>query len=189
MALMLNSVSLRAEEEARQPVVLVVEDEVLIRSAVAEYLRILGNSVVEAASAAEAIAEFAAGVSIDIVFSDIQMPGSMDGLSLARWISYHHPGVNVVLTSGNSHRRAAEVTASFLPKPYRVAEAARCIRSLLEDPQQGWMRATRRVDLSRQRLPSAISWGRGNPHSRAPASRHETALCQSRIRKIPIIHR
>jgi CheY-like chemotaxis protein len=133
MALMLNSVSSRAEEEARQPVVLVVEDEALIRSAVAEYLRISGNSVVEAANAAEAIAVFAAGVPIDVVFSDIHMPGTMDGFGLARWISHHHPGINVVLTSGNSHRRAAEVTAFFLPKPTawrkQPVASARCSKT------------------------------------------------------------
>jgi CheY-like chemotaxis protein len=122
---MLNSVSSRAEEEARQPVVLVVEDEVLIRSAVAEYLRILGNSVVEAASAAEAIAVFAAGAPIDVVFSDIHMPGTMDGFSLARWVYHHHPGIHVMLTSGNADAaRATEVAGLFFPKPYRTAEVA-----------------------------------------------------------------
>jgi hypothetical protein len=69
--------------------------------------------------------------------TSVKRPGPMDGLSLARWTSHHHPGVNVILTFGNSHGRAAEVAAFFLPKPYRVAEAAHCIRSLLEDPQQG----------------------------------------------------
>src|SRR6266446_7858051 len=95
---MLNAAKSRAEEEAHQPLVLVVEDEVLIRSAVAEYLRISGNLVVEAANAAEAIADFAAGVPIDIVFSDIQMPGTMDGIGLARWVYRNRPGIHVVLT-------------------------------------------------------------------------------------------
>ena len=81
---MLNAVKSRADDEDRQPAVLVVEDEVLIRSAVAEYLRIAGNLVVEAANAAEAIAVFAAGVPIDVVFSDIHMPGTTDGLSRLR---------------------------------------------------------------------------------------------------------
>ena len=128
---MLNAVKSRAEDEARQPAIL-VEDEVLIRSAVAEYLRIAGNLVVEAANAAEAIAVFAAGVPIDVVFSDIHMPGTTDGLSLARWVCDHHPGTRVVLTSGNADAaRAAEVAEIFFPKPYRTAEVAMRIRSLL----------------------------------------------------------
>ena len=130
----LNSVNSPAEEEARQPVVLVVEDEVLIRSAVAEYLRISGNSVVEAANAAEAIAVFAAGISIDVVFSDIRMPGTMDGLGLARWIYHHHPGIHVMLTSGNTDAtRATEVAELFFQKPYRTAEVALRIRLLLAE--------------------------------------------------------
>ena len=132
--LTLNSVNSPAEEEARQPVVLVVEDEVLIRSAVAEYLRISGNSVVEAANAAEAIAVFAAGISIDVVFSDIRMPGTMDGLGLARWICHHHPGIHVMLTSGNADAtRATEVAELFFQKPYRTAEVAVRIRLLLAE--------------------------------------------------------
>jgi CheY-like chemotaxis protein len=138
----LNAVKSRAEEDARQPVVLVVEDEVLIRSAVAEYLRISGNLVVEAADAAEAIAVFAAGVAIDVVFSDIHMPGTMDGLSLARWIRHHHPGIRVVLTSGNADAaRATEAAEMFFPKPYRTAEVAVRIRLLLaESPTSGLLK-------------------------------------------------
>src|SRR5437879_13850595 len=99
---MLNATKSRAEEEARQPLVLVVEDEVLIRSAVAEYLRLAGNLVVEAANAAEAIAVFAAGVPIDVVFSDIPMPGTMGGIGLAHWVYHRQPRLHVVLTSRNS---------------------------------------------------------------------------------------
>jgi CheY-like chemotaxis protein len=130
----LNAVKSRAEEDARQPVVLVVEDEVLIRSAVAEYLRISGNLVVEAADAAEAIAVFAAGVPIDVVFSDVHMPGTMDGLSLARWVYQHHPAARVVLTSGNADAaRATQVAELFFSKPYRTAEVAVRIRLLLAE--------------------------------------------------------
>jgi CheY-like chemotaxis protein len=125
------------EEATRQPAVLVVEDEILIRSAVAEFLRGAGYRVIEAAEAAEAVAIFASGTQIDLVFSDINMPGPMDGLGLVRWIAEHHPGIHVILTSAISHaRRAGEMGAGFLPKPYRLAEAARRIASLLNDPPQ-----------------------------------------------------
>ena len=123
------------EEEIRQPAVLVVEDEILIRSAVAEFLRDAGYRVIEAANAAEAVAVFASRTQIDLVFSDINMPGRMDGVGLVRWIADHHPRIHVILTSAISHaRRAGESGAGFLMKPYRLAEAARRIASLLNDP-------------------------------------------------------
>jgi CheY-like chemotaxis protein len=125
------------EEATRQPAVLVVEDEILIRSAVAEFLRDTGYRVIEAASAAEAVAIFASRTQIDLVFSDINMPGTMDGIGLVRWIADHHPGIHVILTSAISYaRRAREIGAGFLPKPYRLAEAARRIGALLDDPPQ-----------------------------------------------------
>ena len=65
------------EEATAQRAVLVVEDEILIRSAAAEFLRGAGYKVIEAANAVEAVAVFASRVQIDLVFSDINMPGSM----------------------------------------------------------------------------------------------------------------
>ena len=125
------------EESTRQPAVLLVEDEILIRSAVAEFLRGAGYRVIEAADAGEAVAIFASGTQIDLVFSDVNMPGPMDGVGLVRWIADHHPGIHVILTSAISHaRRAGESGAGFLMKPYRLAEAARRIASLLNNPPQ-----------------------------------------------------
>ena len=125
---------LRAEKEARQPVVLVVDDEIFVRSAVAEYLRISGYTVVEAANAVEAIAVFVSGEPIDVVFSDVRMPGPTDGLRLARWVYQHHPGIPVVLTSGNGDATAIEHVAEFfVSKPYRAAEVANRIHLLLEE--------------------------------------------------------
>jgi len=123
------------EEAARHRAVLLVEDEILIRSAVAEFLRSAGYRVIEAANAAEAVAVFASGTPIDLVFSDVTMPGAMDGVGLARWVAGHHPGIRVILTSAISHaRRAGEIGAAYLPKPYRLAEAARRIGFLLNEP-------------------------------------------------------
>src|SRR5208282_5284707 len=122
------------EAAARQPVILVVEDEILVRSPVAEFLRTVGYKVVEAANAAEAVAVFNTGTVIDLVFSDIDMPGPMDGVGLACWISVHHPDIHVILTSGIHHAaRGRGTTDLFLPKPFRLAEVALRIRSLLED--------------------------------------------------------
>jgi CheY-like chemotaxis protein len=119
-----------AENEARQAIVLVVEDEILVRSAVAEHLRGSGYAVIEAANAAEAIALFNSGEPIDVVFSDVHMPGAMDGLDLARWVDRHQPFVPVLLTSGNRDARTPPAR-SFLPKPYRMGDVLNRLHSLL----------------------------------------------------------
>lgn len=125
-----------SEIEDERPVVLIVEDEVLVRMVVAEYLRDCGFMVIEAGSAKEAMALFKADIEIDAVFSDIQMPGEMDGFGLARWLRQHHPDVKVILTSGaasNAAQKAADLChdGPLLPKPYDSEEVERRIRQLL----------------------------------------------------------
>lgn len=100
----------------------------LVRSLVAAYLRESGFEVIEATSADDAIRVLQADVQVDIVFSDIQMPGSMDGFGLAQWVRRERPWLKVVLTSGAA-RTAKE--AGVLAKPYDHAELERHIRSLL----------------------------------------------------------
>jgi CheY-like chemotaxis protein len=123
------------ETEDTRPVVLIVEDEVLVRMVVAEYLRDCGFMVIEAGSAQEALALFKADIDVDAVFSDIQMPGEMDGFGLARWLRQHHPDVKVILTSGaaSAAHRAADLCheGPLLPKPYDSEEVERRIRQLL----------------------------------------------------------
>jgi CheY-like chemotaxis protein len=130
-----------AEDNPRQPTVLVVEDEMLIRSAVAEYLRKLGYRVVEAADAAEAVAVFSSGEPIDVVLCDVELPGTMDGLSLGRWINRRRSAPPVLLTSGRSIGLSArERTAfSFIAKPYRLPALAERLKQVLasRDPAAG----------------------------------------------------
>jgi CheY-like chemotaxis protein len=113
--------------------VLVVEDEILIRAAVAEYLRKSGYTVVEAAHAAEAIAVFASGEPIDVVMCDVDMPGTMDGLGLARWIKRHHRTLPVLLTSGGRVALCAgKIPADFfIAKPYRLEKLAERLKLML----------------------------------------------------------
>jgi two-component system, response regulator PdtaR len=122
-----------AEGNARHAIVMVVEDEILIRAAVAEHLRISGYTVVEAADAAEAIAVFASGEPIDVVMCDVDMPGTMNGLSLARWINRHHSTLPVLLTSGRGVALAAgdRLARSFISKPFRLRELTERIRLML----------------------------------------------------------
>lgn len=89
---------------ARTPLsIFIVEDELLIRLAVADFLSDCGYRIIEAADADEAIAVLKVNVvRVDLVFSDVQMPGVVDGFGLARWIRQHRPGLPVILTSGSA---------------------------------------------------------------------------------------
>lgn len=79
--------------------ILVVEDDVLARISVAEYLRTNSYRVLEASNAAEAKAVFKSGEPIEIVFSDVDMPGQINGFELSQWIRSEYPDVRVLLTS------------------------------------------------------------------------------------------
>lgn len=120
---------------APPPTILVVEDDVLVRNLVAAYLRECGFDVIEANSADEAIRVLQADVAVDIVFSDIQMPGSMDGFGLVRWVRRERPRLKVILTSGAAHtaKAAGDLCehGPILAKPYDHAELERHIRGLL----------------------------------------------------------
>ena len=104
------------------PRILVVEDEPLIRFAIAEALRELGVSVVEAASAEEAWRYLMSGESVDLVFTDHRMPGSMTGAQLAIRIRREYPSLVVIVTSGYFDDRGW--SEPIVPKPYNPFETA-----------------------------------------------------------------
>jgi CheY-like chemotaxis protein len=116
--------------------ILVVEDEVLIRLTVSDYLRASGYQVIEASNADEALRLLEADISIDVVFSDVNMPGSLDGFGLAQWIRRERADVKVILASGAA--RSAKIAGDpcekspFLRKPYAYADLERGIRTLIE---------------------------------------------------------
>jgi CheY-like chemotaxis protein len=120
---------------ARPRSILVVEDEIIVRLAIASYLRDAGYRVVESSNAAEAIARFKSLEPVDVVFTDVQMPGTMDGLMLALWIHDHHPCVPVLATSGKGDAAVSSgliARDAFFAKPYRPEAVAARIQSLLE---------------------------------------------------------
>jgi len=125
---------LDSEEEGAEPrpVVLVVEDEILVRLAVSAYLRDCGYDVLEAGHAGEAIRVLEAGLQIDAVFSDINMPGGMTGFDLALWIAAHRPHVKVMLTSGHPENLAEGQLDGILAKPYHQNEVGRRLGALLK---------------------------------------------------------
>ena len=120
---------------APPPTVLVVEDDVLVRMVVAAYLRECGFNVVEAGDAREAIRVLETDIQVDIVFSDVNMPGDMDGFGLAQWVRRERPGLKIILTSGAA-RTAKEAGhlcehGPILAKPYDHGDLERKIRALL----------------------------------------------------------
>jgi len=113
--------------EAAQRVVLVVEDEVVLRMAVSAHLRDAGFVVIEAVDAEEAVELLRANHKIQLVFSDITMPGTMDGDLLAEWISERYPEIRILLTSGITQRGQQP----FIAKPYSFIELERRIEKML----------------------------------------------------------
>jgi CheY-like chemotaxis protein len=129
----------RVEDCSRSPLptILVVEDEVLIRVTAADALRDHGYAVVEVSNGDDAMSLLLAGnTSIDVVFSDVRMPGVTDGFSLARWVRLNRPEIGVLLTSGyiGNAARSADVHAhgKLLSKPYDHQELVDRIQQLLE---------------------------------------------------------
>jgi len=115
----------------RVATILVVEDDILTRMAASDHLRDAGHRVLEAADAEEARTLLRASEPIEVVFSDINMPG-MDGITLAQWIIKEFPDVKVVLTSGDlRNAAAAQIATHFLEKPYDLATLGRLIKTLL----------------------------------------------------------
>jgi DNA-binding NtrC family response regulator len=114
--------------------ILVIEDEILIRLAVCDYLRHCGFRVVEGSTAEEAQRVFRAGEPVEILFSDIELGTGMDGFALAAWARQNYPAVRILLTSGVA--QMAEHTAElcdgpFLQKPYSHGTLLDHIKRLL----------------------------------------------------------
>jgi CheY-like chemotaxis protein len=114
------------------PVVLIVEDEFLLRMDSAEAIENAGFEVIQASNADEAIAILTGQPDIHVVFTDIQMPGSMDGLKLAAFVRNRWPPIKIVATSGLVRVADDDLPAGsvFLPKPYRDTEVVAALRAL-----------------------------------------------------------
>ncbi|WEY37706.1 response regulator [Paraburkholderia sp. SUR17] len=111
--------------------VLVADDDVLVRVAFAEALRTAGFVVIEASCADEALGYIRAGGKVDLVFSDIQMPGGIDGRQLAALMAEEHPEIPVVLASGETHLGAGAPTRLFVAKPFSLEHTVALLLSLL----------------------------------------------------------
>jgi CheY-like chemotaxis protein len=113
-------------------VVLIVEDEPFVRLTGADLLAEAGFEVLEAGNADEALRILEATPEVRVVFSDVEMPGSLDGLGLARNIRQRWPGTGIVLTSGHCIRaETIPREGRFLAKPYDGQALVRQIEEIV----------------------------------------------------------
>jgi DNA-binding NtrC family response regulator len=123
------------QQSSTAPVVLIVENDVLLRLATARNLRDAGFEVLEAANSAEAI-RILDCIPVDALFSDIEMPGTMEGLALAQWVHQRRVDTRIILTSGAARALGgAREYASFLRKPYANKDVEHLGRSVLSSPR------------------------------------------------------
>lgn len=117
-----------------QTVVVLAEDEALVRTAAAEALRDDGFEVMEARHAEDALGILSAYAStVHLLFTDIEMPGTMDGLALAHYTARSWPWIGLLIASGRArpHRAALPVMSHFLRKPYTHHHVVSHIRELI----------------------------------------------------------
>ena len=151
VSLLVPEAALAIEKEQAEPVlvnipggsetILLVEDELLVRKLTKRSLLGMGYQVLEAEGAAEAMKALEAGATVDLLFSDIVMPGDMNGRKLARWVLQRRRGLKVLLTTGFSEEEVGECSVSegglhLLKKPYTKEELARAVRAVLDAEQQ-----------------------------------------------------
>lgn len=115
------------------PAILVVEDDVLLRLMAVDIVEAAGFEALSAASADEALSILEArAYDILLMFTDVQMPGSMDGLGLAHAVHDRWPPVALIVTSGRCHIEAKDLPdgGRFMAKPYDVDALSRAFHEL-----------------------------------------------------------
>ena len=121
-----------AETLRKRPVVLVIEDEPLILMHALNIVSDAGFEALEARNADEAIRILESREDIRIVFTDINMPGSMDGLKLAHAVRHRWPPIQIIVASGygSADKRDLPAGARFFKKPYQASHIARTLWEL-----------------------------------------------------------
>ena len=115
------------------PAVLVVEDDLLLRLLAVGIVEDAGLAAVEAANADEAIVILERRVDIALIFTDVDMPGTMDGLKLAHAVRRRWPPIKIIIVSGKTHLSDADLPSDtrFFSKPYSVPNMISELRSLV----------------------------------------------------------
>ena len=117
-------------------VVLVAEDVDVIREIVADFLSEAGHCVIQVAEAAQALEVLRESTcSPDLLFTDIKMPGAIDGIELARLASISWPNMKVLITSGHLRPTTQELPerSQFLPKPYLCESLRRAVEAMFSE--------------------------------------------------------
>lgn len=118
------------------PVVLVVEDDWLVRLLAIEIVEDAGFVALEAANADEAIVILERRADIALIFTDVDMPGTMNGLKLAHAVRRRWPPIKIIIVSGKTHLSEADLPSNtrFFSKPYSVPGMITELRSLVVPP-------------------------------------------------------
>jgi CheY-like chemotaxis protein len=101
-----------------QPIVLVVEDNSLVRVVIASFLESAGFMVIQAADGAAALVVLASGADFHVLFTDVQMPGPIDGVGVAIRVRAERPGMPILVTSGHGAPDLLPTGGRFVSKPY-----------------------------------------------------------------------
>lgn len=120
----------------KSPVILLVDDDPFIRMAAGELLTSLGAVVLEAGNADEALRILKLHPNIQLVFSDVNMPGTMNGLTMLERVHELRPAVELILTSGRGEYAFSKLPdhGTFLPKPYNAFKLCELVTNKLADP-------------------------------------------------------
>jgi len=131
------AVASTAEQRTNGECILVVEDNSDVRALTVKRLERLGYRTIECITGAEAQRNLEKGLDVDLVFSDIMMPGGVTGTNLARWMDVHRPKLPIILTTGyadeTAGKAAGQMSWPILRKPYTQSELAGMIRTILEN--------------------------------------------------------
>lgn len=120
---------------SNHPLVLVVEDEPFVRMIAAEGLEDAGFAVIEAATADDALKILNTRDDVGVLFTDVNMPGSVDGVELARMVHERWPELRIIITSGRDRPSREDIPelGRFVAKPYRPGDVAHVIEQLIKD--------------------------------------------------------
>jgi CheY-like chemotaxis protein len=119
----------------RKPVILVAEDDDTLRMLVGAFLSDEGYAIEEATNVSEALTTILSK-DIDLVFTDINMPGKLKGDSMAKWLATHRANVPVIMTSGYERPLPEAGNQRFISKPYALGAVETEIRELLQNQAQ-----------------------------------------------------
>jgi len=113
------------------PIVLVVEDNSLVRIIIADFLESAGFTVIQAVDGAAALLVLESGAEFHVLFTDVQMPGPIDGLGVAVLVREQRPGMPIVVTSGHGAPELLPLGGRFVSKPYDNRKVVTLLRELV----------------------------------------------------------